>query len=104
MRRQLWIAVILLSLLPIAGQSQTQDSSSPALSETPYPYVVGVSAIAGIVLTQAVLFGSAGFPFFAGTAASGVAIAAEVSVGVSRMYAVTSAVMGAWSANWLYDH
>lgn len=101
MRRQLWIAVILLSLLPVAGQC---DEISPPPSETAYPYVVGASAVAGMVLTQAVLFGSAGFPFFASSIVPGAAIAAEVSVGVSRMYAISSAVSGAWIANWFYDH
>lgn len=100
MRRQLLIAVIMLALLPVTGQSQTQVPQS----ETAYPYVVGASVIAGMVLAQATLFGRAGFPFFAGSIAPGAAIAAEVSVGVSRMYAVTSAVSGAWIANWFYDH
>lgn len=102
MRRQLLIAVVLLSLLPVTGQSETQNSPPP--SETAYPYVVGASAIAGMVLTQAVLFGSAGFPFLSGSVAPGAAIAAEVSVGISRMFAISSAVSGAWIANWLYDH
>jgi hypothetical protein len=102
MRRQLWIALFALSLLPAIGQTQSQNNAPP--SETAYPYVVGAGAIAGIVVAQAVLFGSAGFPFFAGSVAPGATIAAEVSVGVSRMYAITSAVLGAWAANWYYDH
>jgi len=101
MRQKLWIAVILLSLLPITGQSET---TSPPISETAYPYIVGGSAVAGMVIAQAVLFGSAGFPFFAGSVAPGAAIAAEVSVGVSRMFAISSAVTGASIANWFYDH
>jgi hypothetical protein len=103
MRRQLWIAIVILSLLPIPGQTQTQNPSPPP-SETAYPYVVGLGAIAGIVVTQAALFGAAGFPFLSGAIAPGTAIAAEVSVGISRMYAITSAVVGAWIANWHYDH
>jgi hypothetical protein len=50
------------------------------------------------------LFGSAGFPFVESTVSPAVSIAPEISVGVSRMFAVTSAVVGAWIANWLYDH
>jgi hypothetical protein len=103
MRRHLCIVFFLLSLLPISGQTQPQSQSSPP-SETAYPYVIGLGAIAGIVVTQAVLFGTAGFPFLPGSVAPGAVIAAEVSVGISRMYAITSAVVGAWIANWYYDH
>jgi len=102
MRRSLWIAIFVLSLLPIPGQTQTETPLPP--SETAYPYVVGLGAIAGMVVTQAVLFGATGFPFLPGSVAPGAVIAAEVSVGISRMYAVTSAVMGVWIANWYYDH
>ncbi len=103
MRRQLWvIALILFGLFPGIGKSEVANSPPP--SETAYPYVVGLGAIAGIVATQGVLFGSAGFPFFAGSVPAGTAIAAEVSVGISRMFAITSSVTGAWIANWLYDH
>lgn len=101
--RALWLAGFLwLGALPLAGHCETP--SSPPPSETAYPYVVGLGAIAGIVATQAVLFGTAGFPFLAGSVAPETAIAAEVSVGISRIYAITSAVTGAWVANWLYDH
>lgn len=104
MRRPLCIlTMILLCLSPLAGYTQS-SSNTPPLSETAYPYVIGLGAIAGIVATQAILFGAAGFPFFAGSAAAEAGIAAEVSVGVSRMYAITSAVTGAWIANWIYDH
>lgn len=103
MRRQLWIVTFILSLLPTPGQSQAQHLP-PLPSETAYPYVVGLGAIAGMVVTQVVLFGSAGFPFFAGSVAPGTTIAAEVSGGISCMYAITSAVVGAWIANWYYDH
>ena len=106
MHRRLPILMMLLCCLPpVAVQAQTAEPlSPPPLSETAYPYVIGLGAIAGIVATQGLLFGTAGFPFLAGSVAADSAIAAEVSVGISRMYAVTSAVTGAWIANWLYDH
>jgi hypothetical protein len=102
--RQLWLVTLFaLCLLPAAGRCEARRPAPPP-SETAYPYVVGLGAIAGIVITQAVLFGPAGFPFAAGSVVPGAAIAAEVSVGISRIYAITSAVTGAWVANWLYDH
>jgi len=105
MRRSLVIAlIILVSIFPMAGYSQTQEQPPPPLSETFYPYAVGLGAIIGVVGTQFILFGSAGFPFMESTVAPATSIAPEISVGVSRMFAVTSAVVGAWIANWLYDH
>ena len=102
MRRTLPILMMLLVCLPPAAHAQT--AAQPPLSETAYPYVIGLGAIAGVVVTQGLLFGAAGFPFLAGSVASETVIAAEVSVGISRIYAVTSAVTGAWIANWIYDH
>ena len=104
MRRRLLIAlIVLIGILPIASYAKTQEQTPPP-SETFYPYAVGLGAIIGVVGTQMVLFGSAGFPFLESTVAPAATIAPEISVGVSRMFAVTSAVVGAWIANWLYDH
>lgn len=108
MRRLLIIAIVaLVGALPMTGHAQTQAQSatvSKPMSETPYPYVVGLGAIAGIVGAQYVLFGPAGFPFWASTVTPGQAIPAVISVGVSRMFAITSSVTGALVANWIYDH
>ncbi len=108
MRRLLITAIVaLIGVLPMTGHAQTQGQSQTLTkppSETPYPYVVGLGAIAGIVGAQYVLFGPAGFPFFASTVTPGAAIAPEISVGVSRMFAITSSVTGALIANWFYDH
>jgi hypothetical protein len=107
MRRLLIVATIaLIGALPMTGYAQTQAQSPSQVkpSETFYPYAVGLGAIAGIVGAQYVLFGPAGFPFFAGTVAQGASIAPEISVGVSRMFAITSSVTGALIANWFYDH
>lgn len=103
MRRWLLIVLIaMIGILPVTGYSQTQEQPPP--SETFYPYAVGLGAIIGVVGTQFMLFGSAGFPFMESTVTPATSIAPEISVGVSRMFAVTSAVVGAWIANWLYDH
>lgn len=97
-------ALPVIALLSVCPATQAQTGDPPPLSATAYPYVVGAGAIAGVALTQAVLFGAGGFPFFVySAAASDATIAAEVSVGVSRLYAVTSAVIGGWVANWMYD-
>ncbi|MEI6985917.1 MAG: hypothetical protein WCK65_07305 [Rhodospirillaceae bacterium] len=107
MRRLLIIAIVaLIGTVPMTGYAQTRattnTTASAKPSETAYPYVVGLGAIAGIVATQYVLFGGAGFPFWTGNVAG--PVPAVISVGVSRMYAITSAVTGALIANWAYDH
>ena len=108
MRKLLIIAIVaLIGALPMTGYAQTQAQSPTGTkppSETAYPYVVGLGAIAGIVGAQYVLFGPAGFPFWSATVTPGQAIPAVVSVGVSRMFAITSSVTGGLLANWAYDH
>ncbi len=107
MRRLLIVAIVaLIGALPMTGYAQTKVQSPTAAkppSETLYPYVVGLGAIAGIVGAQYVLFGPAGFPFWEATV-TGQQIPAVISVGVSRMYAITSSVTGGLVANWMYDH
>ena len=108
MRSFLFIALVaLIGTLPMTGYAQSPAQAQTAAkppSETMYPYVVGLGAIAGIVGAQYVLFGPAGFPFWASTVTPGQPIPAVISVGVSRMFAITSSVTGALVANWLYDH
>ncbi|MEI8394331.1 MAG: hypothetical protein WCF85_06310 [Rhodospirillaceae bacterium] len=108
MRRLLLVAIVaLIAALPMTGHAQTQGQAptfTKPPSETAYPYVVGLGAIAGIVGAQYVLFGPAGFPFWASTVTPGTPIPAVISVGVSRMFAITSSTAGALVANWMYDH
>ncbi|MEI7607082.1 MAG: hypothetical protein WCJ64_06840 [Rhodospirillaceae bacterium] len=106
MRRLLIVAIVaLIGALPMTGHAQTKGQAPTAAkppSETAYPYVVGLGAIAGIVGAQYVLFGPAGFPFWSSTVSG--PIPAVISVGVSRMFAITSSVTGGLIANWIYDH
>lgn len=74
--------------------------------ETPYdtilPIVVGLGAIAGVVGFNVLALGVEALP--GGLAyGAGATVPAEMSVAMSRVYAVTSAVVGAWVANHLYD-
>jgi membrane associated rhomboid family serine protease len=108
MRKLLIVAIVaLIGSVPMTGYAQTQGQSPTVAkppSETPYPYVVALGAIAGIVGSQYILFGPAGFPFWASTVTPGAPIPAVISVGVSRIFAITSAATGALLANWAYDH
>ncbi|MEO5375199.1 MAG: hypothetical protein H7840_13135 [Alphaproteobacteria bacterium] len=63
--------------------------------------IAGLGAITGVVAFNLATGGTAALPFFASTTA-GTVSAAEGAVAVSRVYAVTSAVVGALTADWLY--
>jgi len=111
MRRLLIIAVLaLVGVLPISSSyAQTQPQAPTAAARTGeslYPVVLGLGAIAGVVGYNYFALGpAAAFPFLQGTLQpTAGAIAPHVSVAMSRVYATTSAVVGAWVANWFYDH
>lgn len=81
----------------------TFDTSPPAATrESPandwvYPFVLGVGAIAGVVIynvvTTGIFFRPPGVGFRVGFD----------DLAMSRVYAVTAAVVGGWIANWLYE-
>ena len=104
MRRLLIAVITVLSLLSFSQAQSAPTAESVPFSETNHPYVIGLGAIAGVVGVQYLLFGASGFPFWPGSVPSGTVVAPEISVGISRMFATTSAVLGAWAGLWLYDH
>lgn len=66
------------------------------------PIVVGLGAIAGVVGFNVLALGVEALP--GGLAyGAGATVPAEMSVAMSRVYAVTSATVGAWVANHLYN-
>lgn len=70
--------------------------------DTILPIVIGLGAIAGVVGFNVLALGVEALP--GGLAyGAGATVPAEMSVAMSRVYAVTSAVVGAWVANHLYD-
>jgi hypothetical protein len=110
MRRLLIVAVLaLVGMLPISSsyaQAPAQAQTSAKSSDGLYPIVVGLGAIAGVVgFNYFALSPAAAFPFLQGALEpTATSIAPHVSVAMSRVYATTSAVVGAWVANWFYDH
>lgn len=106
MRRLLLVALVaLIGVLPVMAQAQTQPQASAAVkvSETWYPYVVGLGAFAGVVGFNLVALGTGSVPIIARYPA-GAMVPAVASVAMSRVYATASAVTGALVANWLYEH
>jgi hypothetical protein len=108
MMRVLLVATLLLALLvaPVGGWAQSAAetaaaAAAPAESDRLTPIIVGVGAIAGVVAFNLLALGVGALP--GGFAyAAGATVPAEMSVAMSRVYAVTSAVAGSWVAYYLY--
>jgi hypothetical protein len=101
MRRLRAIAVVAATLCLLAwqaGPAQAQTSPAAATAQTSAdlrPLIVGLGAIAGVVIFNVAALGVEALP--GGMAyAAGATVPAEMSVAMSRVYATTSAVIGGW--------
>jgi hypothetical protein len=87
--------VCALAWQPAAADAQT---SQPATAQPPAdlrPIVVGLGAIAGVLIFNVAALGVEALP--GGMAyAAGANVPAEMSVAMSRVYATASAVVGGW--------
>jgi hypothetical protein len=95
-----WIATIgvVAALTCQVAQAQTSVSPAapPAQTQTDLrPIVVGLGAIAGVVVFNVAALGIEALPGGLGYAA-GATVPAEMSVAMSRVYATASAVVGGW--------
>jgi hypothetical protein len=101
--RRILSLVMLSSLLfgLVATPLHAQSTSGPKRGPSTEVVVAGLGAVAGVVAFNAVALGMASLP--GGAAYLGAAtIPAEMGVAVSRVYAVSSAVGGAWLADYVY--
>src|SRR5262245_9228496 len=93
--------------LPAHAQSSSPEpaapqAAAPAAGGSMLPYVIGAGAIAGVVAFNVLALGLEALP--GGLAyGAGATTPAEMSVAMSRVYAVTSAVVGGWIAYYLYE-
>ena len=86
------VATLLVAHAPIASAQPVQGR--PAAADM-RPIVVGLGAIAGVVAFNVLALGVEALP--GGMAyAAGATVPAEMSVAMSRVYATTAAVVGAW--------
>lgn len=111
--------VALIGVLPVAAHAQTMPAPAPLppviqIEKTSGTYrtmAIGVGAIAGVVVFNVATGGLGTVPLLAalgesGAAAGATAAVAEAgaltanTVAQSRVYAVTSAVVGGWIGNW----
>jgi hypothetical protein len=100
MRRSIALALLAAMLIQssTAIAQPARATAQPVLSEGNWrPIVVGLGAIAGIVTFNVLAIGVEALP--GGVAyTAGATVPAEASVAISRVYATTSAVVGAWIA------
>ena len=97
MARQHWAGLVVAAAL-LAGRA---EAAAPAPAPDYTPVVIAAGAIAGVVVFNVLALGWQAVPA-AVTYASGATVPAEMSVAISRVYAVSSAAAGALAARYLY--
>jgi hypothetical protein len=100
MRRLVALALLAVVLMQsnTATAQPARAAAAPVLSEGNWrPIVVGLGAIAGVVTFNVLAIGIEALPGGVAYTASAT-VPAEASVAISRVYATTSAVVGAWIA------
>ncbi|CAK0748466.1 membrane hypothetical protein [uncultured Gammaproteobacteria bacterium] len=104
MRKLVVIALVaLLGFMPFAASAQTQaQAPTAAKSDAVYPIVLAAGALVGVVVTNlwsSGLVGTlplrVGYPITTG-------ILSPAAAAASRIFVITSGVMGAWIASALY--
>jgi hypothetical protein len=97
--RRLAVVVVTVALLAPAGAAVAQPAVAPVapavVQSDMRPIVIGLGAIAGVMVFNVLALGVEALP--GGMAyAAGSTVPAEMSVAMSRVYATTSAVIGGW--------
>jgi hypothetical protein len=93
--RTLGAIILALALLAQVNTASAQSAApAPAVAHTDYrPLVIGLGAIAGVVVFNVAALGLEAIP--GGLAyEAGATVPAEMSVAISRVYATTAAVVG----------
>ena len=89
------LAVALLAQVNTAAAQTPTTPAKPAAAEHDWkPVVVGLGAIAGVVVFNVAAIGLEALPGGLAYGAAGATLPAEASVAISRVYATTSAVIG----------
>lgn len=101
------LAIALIGLLPFGPAS----AQAPAKAQTTavveefdpiYPFVLAAGAVTSVVIFNWLTSGYIGvLPINTSVVGTG-SLVGNTATALSRVYAVTSAVVGGWIANWLY--
>jgi hypothetical protein len=109
MRRIIAFALIALSCLvasprswaapdPHAGSQSTQSKRIDLV----YPLVLAVGAVAGVAAVNTLTYGVGTIPYWAGITTTA-PIISPASAAASRIFVITSGVLGLWVADALYN-
>jgi|GEM_PF-2335087 len=108
MRKLLIVAVIaLIGLLPVTQASAQAPVNSQTVAaeklDVLYPFVLAAGAVTAVIVVNYLTSGGyiGVLPMHVGVTGVG-PITDATATALSRVYAVTGAVVGAWIANWLY--
>jgi hypothetical protein len=108
MRKLILVALVAaLGLMPFANPASAQPAQAvqtQASGRGPlYPLAVGAGAIAGVIIYNLATVGVSGAPLLARATTTGAMLTARAAA-ENRFYTISSAVVGAWLANWLYGN
>jgi len=93
------LAVLLVSLVGLLPLSAPQAAEGPV---DYYPYYLGAGAIGGVLVFNFLTGGLEALPFATSAVAGGTLW--EGPLAANRVFAVASAVLGAWLVDWSYKN
>lgn len=105
MRRLALVAMIaLIGLVPFTASAQTPATApTPAVAQTDYvyPLVLAAGALAGVAAVNVLTYSLGTLPLSVGMVSTA-PIASPAAAAASRIFVITSGVIGAWIASALY--
>ena len=103
MRRLALAALIaLIGMVPFTASAQTQ-TQAPTVAKTDYvyPVVLAAGALAGVAAVNAITYSVGTLPLYTGMVSTA-PIVSPAAAAASRIFVITSGVIGAWIASALY--
>ena len=103
MRRLVIVALIaLIGLVPFTATAPTHTAAqTQPQTDYVYPLVLATGALAGVVAVNLWSFPYFTLPLSVQSVA-GPAISSPAAAAASRVFVITSGIVGAWIASWLY--
>jgi len=103
--RKLVLAALMIGLIglaPLAASAQTPSAvPTPAKNDPVYPLVLAAGALAGVAALNAVTYSVGTLPVSLAYVSTAPTVS-PAAAAASRIFVITSGVIGAWAANWLY--
>lgn len=103
MRRFLIVSLLaLIGLMPFTASAQSPvQAPTPAKTDLVYPLVLAAGALAGVVAVNALTHSVGTLPLTTGIVSTAPFVS-PAAAAASRIFVITSGIMGAWVASWIY--